>query len=109
MPMLARRPKTPPLATLQTELGIKIKVTKSHKMAEVLASAYDEAQVVKDRLKRNLEELQKQMGSDELRTIKARAKGGGVYEFHVEEREDVLKVKRLSDTAAPVVEKDNGQ
>ena len=93
---------------LATELGFKIKVLPSHALAENCAKfkeTIDDSQTV---YKKRLIELQKQMKADEVTVISAKTAGGQTYQFSVETRDDVVKVKRVMERSTPKPKKKKG-
>lgn len=59
-------------ATLQTELGIKLKVLQSHKDAEHVAHLREALEVAQGNYKRRLEPLLTQMQRDDIETVKVK-------------------------------------
>lgn len=81
--------------TLKTELGLKITVSKSHKLAETVATEREQLEVIKDRYQRRLEGLLVQMQEDKITTVKARTAAGFTYEFAIENKGEAVKVRRV--------------
>lgn len=79
---------------LKTELGLKIEVTKSHKLAEGVAAFRLELDDLKERYKKRLDDLQKQMNADGVATLTARA-GGVTFQFSVVDKGETVQVKTI--------------
>lgn len=87
-------------ATLQTELGIKLKVLQSHKDAEHVAHMREAFDVAQGNYKRRLEPLLAQMQRDEIETVKVKTAAGFTYQFSRQSKGDQLKVRRIVEKGA---------
>lgn len=92
-------------AKLKTELGFKIEVTPSHKIAEAVAGLKEQTDDAKDRYKRREEELQKQMVRDDIKVVRVRTAAGQFYEFIRENKGEKIKVKKIAETRAVTLQK----
>ncbi len=83
------------MTTLKTELGMKIKVRPSVRIAETVAILKDEMDVKKDQLEKRTEDLLKQMRVDRVTSVTAMTAGGGAYQFTIEDKGEAIKAKRI--------------
>lgn len=86
--------------TLQTELGIKLKVLQSHKDAEHVAHLKEAFEVAKGNYDRRLEPLLTQMQRDGIKTVKAKTAAGFTYKFSLLSAGEKLKVRRIVESTA---------
>lgn len=83
-----------PVTKLKTELGFKITVLKSHKIAEEIARLKEDIEDHTTSANRLIDKLLDQMREDKLTTLTSKAPGGTLYYFEVENRGQRIKISK---------------
>lgn len=81
--------------TLKTELGLKLKVLPSHRTAEECALYKERVEAAKSNFDKSVERLLRQMHADDVTIVKGRTAAGTTYEFALQNKGEVLKVRKV--------------
>jgi uncharacterized protein YbbK (DUF523 family) len=80
--------------TMKTELGFKIEMTKTNRIAEDLAKIREEIEDRTESMKRQAEALLEQMRQDKVTRIKVRSPGGILYCFEAVTLGEKIKITK---------------
>ena len=95
-PAAGKKEKKGPKKTVTLENGIKITMQESHRLAEVLAKHQEQLEDCKAKIAVGLEDLLRQMKTDRLEQVTAKAPSGQGYKFAPpEEKDETLKITKI--------------